>query len=264
MRSQEDAGSSIAVIADIHGNIWALDAVLADIRRRGISRIVNLGDSVYGSLDPRGTADRLMETEIPSLRGNQDRIVYAPPEPVRGSADHAFVTRELKAEHLEWLRSQPPTLIAGEVFCCHGTPGSDETCLIEEVTAHGVRLRQPEAVLRLLDGVAQPVVACGHSHVPHAVWLPTGQLVVNPGSVGLPAYDHDEPHPHVMEAGSPHARYAVLTREPAGWKVEHVAVPYPWEEAAAVARRNGRPDRARWIETGRAYLDNLGIRRYIA
>lgn len=242
----------IAVLADIHGNTWALDAVLADIERRGADRIVNLGDSVYGSLDPHGTADRLMKAAIPSLCGNQDRIVYAPPEAVLGSADQGFVTRELKEEHLDWLCRQPPTLTFDEVFCCHGTPGSDETYLIEEVTPHGVRLREPGAILGLLDGVTQPVVVCGHSHVPHAVWLPTGQLVVNPGSVGIPAYDHDDPYRHVMEAGSPHARYALLTREPAGWKVEHVAVPYPWEQAAAAARRNGRPDRARWIESGRA------------
>jgi hypothetical protein len=54
-----------------------------------------------------------------------------------------------------------------------------------------------------------------------------------------------------MEAGSPHARYAVLTRQPSGWAIEHVALAYAWSQAADVARRNGRPDRARWIETGR-------------
>ncbi|HVR98491.1 MAG TPA: metallophosphoesterase family protein [Thermoanaerobaculia bacterium] len=243
---------AFAVIADVHGNTWALQAVLADIARRGIQQTVNLGDSVYGSLDPRGTADRLMQEGIPSLCGNQDRIVYAPPAAVMGSADHDFVTRELTEAHLDWLRGQPPTSTFGEVFCCHGTPASDETYLLEEVTPYGVRLRDPRAILELLDGVTQPVVVCGHSHVPHAVRLPSGQLVVNPGSVGIPAYDHDEPYPHVMEAGSPHARYAVLRQEPGGWQVEHVAVPYPWGEAAAVARRNGREDRARWIATGRA------------
>ena len=81
-----------------------------------------------------------------------------------------------------------------------------------------------------------------------------GRLVINPGSVGLPAYDHDVPWPHVMEAGSPHARYALLTRGAEGWQIDQVLVPYPWEEAAAQARRNGRPDWGEWIATGRYEL----------
>jgi hypothetical protein len=61
-----------------------------------------------------------------------------------------------------------------------------------------------------------------------------------------------------MEAGSPHARYAVVTPSCGDWSVEMVALRYPWSEAAAVARANGRDDRARWIETGRASLDIAG------
>jgi hypothetical protein len=75
---------------------------------------------------------------------------------------------------------------------------------------------------------------------------------VNPGSVGLPAYAAALPYPHAMEAGSPHARYAILTTHASGYAVEHVALPYPWDAAAAAARRNGRPDWAAWLETGRA------------
>jgi hypothetical protein len=55
-------------------------------------------------------------------------------------------------------------------------------------------------------------------------------------------------------AGSPHAGYALLTRETEGWHIEQILVPYPWKEAAARARRNGRQDWAEWIETGRARL----------
>ncbi|MEM6825716.1 MAG: metallophosphoesterase family protein, partial [Pseudomonadota bacterium] len=57
----------IAVISDIHGNSAALDAVLSDIERRGISRIVNLGDTISGPLDPKGTAARLLEANIPTV-----------------------------------------------------------------------------------------------------------------------------------------------------------------------------------------------------
>lgn len=244
----------LAVIADIHGNSWALDAVLADIDRRGVTQIVNLGDCAYGSLDPAGTLDRLIARGIPTVSGNQDRIVHAPPPGVRGSADHTFVMERLSDGHVAWLQALPATLTLDELFCCHGTPASDEAYLLEEVTPQTVRLRDDAALSALLGGIAQPVVVCGHSHVPHVVTLSDGRLIVNPGSVGVSAYCHDVPYPHVMEAGSPHARYAILRRDAAGWGVELIAVPYAWSTAASVARHNGRPDRATWIATGRATL----------
>jgi predicted phosphodiesterase len=243
---------TIAVIADVHGNTWALDAVLGDIGRRGIERIVNLGDCVYGSLDPAGTAERLMDARIVSVAGNQDRDVFAPTDEVRRSADHRFITSRLSAAQVDWLRGLPPTRVVDDILLCHGTPQSDQTYLLETVTAQGVFLSDTATIMTHLDDAPQKLVLCGHSHVPRMVWLPDGRLIVNPGSVGVSAYEHDVPYPHVMEAGSPHARYAVLTHWPQGWMVEQVAVPYAWDAAAAVARRNGRADRARWIETGRA------------
>ena len=140
------------------------------------------------------------------------------------------------------------------MFCCHGTPASDTQELIERITAGRVDLADAETITGRLNGVRHPVVLCGHKHVPRAVWLPSGQLVVNPGSVGLPAYWHDEPVLHVVEAGSPHARYAILTKTAAGWGVEHVALAYPWGAAADAARRSGRDDRAGFISTGRAVI----------
>jgi putative phosphoesterase len=203
----------IAVIADIHGNTWALDAVLADIKRREITRIVNLGDCVYGSLDPAGTLERLMGANMISIAGNQDREVFDESEQVRSSRDHQFVTGQLSAEQLTWLEQLPSTQVVEDVFLCHGTPASDMIYLLEHVTEHGVALRDSATIMAYLRDVRQPVVVCGHSHIPRTVWLPDGRLVVNPGSVGIPAYDEDLPYPHVMEAGSPHARYAVLTRQ---------------------------------------------------
>jgi predicted phosphodiesterase len=243
--------NQIALIADVHGNIHALEAVLRDIQRRQIATIINLGDSLHGLLNPLETANRLMALNIVSLRGNEDRIIVEPDERERSGKDYAFLMSQLGENQVNWLRDMPKTYILGDVFCCHGTPQHDQTYLLEEVTPHGVFLRNNAAIQAHLQGIAQPVIACAHSHIARLVYLPDGRLVVNPGSVGLPAYDDDLPYPHNMEAGSPHARYAILSHDSAGWSVEFVALAYPWHIPAELARQRGRPDRARWIETGR-------------
>lgn len=71
--------SDIAIIAAIHGNSGARDAILADIARRSLATIVNLGDSLFGPLAPAETADRLINQGILSIRGNQDRVLLSPP-----------------------------------------------------------------------------------------------------------------------------------------------------------------------------------------
>jgi diadenosine tetraphosphatase ApaH/serine/threonine PP2A family protein phosphatase len=193
-----------------------------------------------------------MGGNIISIAGNQDRQIFDESEQERSSRDHHFVTGQLNAAQLDWLERLPATQIVGDLFLCHGTPASDLSYLLEHVTEHGVGLRDSAAIMADLANVGQPAVVCGHSHVPRTVWLPDGRLVVNPGAVGVPAYQDNLPYPHAMEAGSPHTRYAVLTRQGGGWAIEHVALPYAWDVAADVARKNGREDRARWIATGRA------------
>ncbi len=228
----------LAAIADTHGNSWALKAVLDDIGARGITDIVNLGDSADADMDPGGTISLLMKHDVPSIAGNYE-------------THHAG---QLTSDQEQWLASLPKTLDLDGVFCCHGTPSSDTQELIEQITPGRVELAPDDLILSRLNGVAHELVLCAHKHVPRAVRLSSGQLVVNPGSVGLPAYWNDEPVLHVVEAGSPHARYAVLTQRSEAWSVEHVAVPYPWNLAAGCARASGREDRAAFIETGRASI----------
>lgn len=243
---------TIAVIADIHGNRWALEAVLADIDRRNITRIVNLGDSLLGPLDPVGTADLLIARNIPSIRGNDDRVLFAPPK--QPSASQIFTRERLTEQHLVWLRSLPTTaVLAEEIFLCHGTSTSDETYLLEEVSGYETTLRSSAYIRLLIADVTQPVVLCGHSHLARTVYLPDGTLIVNPGSVGLPAYTDEG---YAIAAGSPHARYVLLSKTWRGWLVEHVVLPYDWEQAASSARSNHRSDWADWIATGRANVKN--------
>src|ERR1700716_2336521 len=97
-----------AAIADVHGNCLALEAVLADIAAIGIEDVVNLGDHVSGPLEPRRTADLLMQRGFASVRGDQDRrLVDLGPAGASARFDH----KQLDRNHLDWLASLPPTLV---------------------------------------------------------------------------------------------------------------------------------------------------------
>jgi putative phosphoesterase len=235
----------VAFIADIHGNVWALDAVLADIRRRGIETVFNLGDSLYGPLQPKATADRLQTAGIPSLCGNQDRVLLDPPRR-EAHPTLLYTLSGLDSADFDWLRHQPRTIEHNVFFLCHGTPSADDVYLTEAVHESSIGLRRPAEIQDLVASVSQRVVLCGHSHIPRVLELPGGKLIVNPGSVGLPAYSDELPFPHRMETGSPHARYAVIE----GASVDLIAVPYQWQRAVVSARENGREDWAVALETG--------------
>ena len=215
--------------------------------------MLNLGDCLYGPLDPRGTAELLIARDIPTVRGNEDRLIVAPPGEAGGCPTLSFVLSRLDAEHLRWLESLPPTRATDDrLLLCHGSPRDDTEYLLFEVTPEGRRRREPEQVQALLPPAGEALVLCGHDHLQRTVALPDGRLVVNPGSVGLPAYADDQPQPHAMEAGTPHARCSLLRPARDAWEVEHLRIDYDWSAAAFAAERNGRPDWAHALRTGRA------------
>jgi predicted phosphodiesterase len=241
----------IALISDAHGNAWALEAVLEDIGGRGVERILDLGDVAQGSLRPAETIALLRRHGVESVRGNTDRMLLAPAPGYE--ADHELARATLSAEDWAWLAAQPPTRSVGGVFLCHGTPLCDTAPLLETVRPEGGRLAtEAEITARLAGAEGAALVACGHTHAARLVLLAGGRACVNPGSVGLQAFQDDDPFPHATQAGSPHARYAIVERRGATWRVEHLAVPYDWESAARLAHERGRADRAGWLRTGRA------------
>lgn len=239
----------IAIISDVHGNTWALEAVLEDIERRGCDTIINAGDCVFGPLDPGGTAAILANLDIPTVRGNQDRALTAD---ATGNPTLAFVQKELTRDQVAWFGFLDETRRVGEIFMFHGTPASDEQYLLEEESSGRNAIAADGRIRERLGECSDRVVVCGHTHVPRVVQLDRGPLCVNPGSVGLPAYAVGGDNPHVMESGSPHARYAILERSETGWKVAQVCVDYDYRTAARYAGLNDRPDWAEWIKTGRA------------
>ncbi len=247
----------VAVIADVHGNRWALEAVLDDIDKKGIQRIVNLGDSLYGPLDPAGTADLLMERDILSIKGNQDRGLIKPPLNIAGNPTLKFNLKELKAGHLQWLREMPFSAVVEEkIYLCHGTPAGDSEYMLERVTPNGVTLESNPNIIKTISDVEQPIVCCGHTHIPRSLYMENGKFVINPGSVGLQAYTDDLPHEHVMESGNPLAKYSIVSIDSTGLlkQIQHIEVVYDWKQASVTAKANGREDWSRWLMTGRNQL----------
>jgi predicted phosphodiesterase len=238
----------IAVIADVHGNADALEVVLDDIARRGISTIVNLGDNANGPLDPMRAVQRLRDCGAIHVRGNGDRMTGEGGATARKSA--VFARERLSEDHLRWLR-ELPTCVRGEGwFAFHATPINDEEYFLENV-ANGKTVLASDAEIsaRLGDG-SDRLILCGHTHLPRLVCLPDGRTILNPGSVGLPAYTDDTPSPHVVEVGSPHARYAIARRLNHEWQIDFHALVYDWARTAARARAAGWLAWADYVETG--------------
>jgi putative phosphoesterase len=240
----------IAAISDIHGNLGALDAVLADIGRRGVDLIINLGDMLSGPLLPRETADRLMALEFPTIRGNHERQLLAADLAGMGLSDR-YAAETITPPQREWLAALPATLrVADDIFLFHATPASDVECFLENIRDGELIPAPLAAIEERAKTCAASLMLCGHTHIPRVAYLTTGQVIVNPGSVGIQAYEGHHPVPHIVELGSPHARYAIAECAPGGWTVELIAVPYDWAAAARIADRHDRPDWVRPLCTG--------------
>lgn len=186
-----------ALISDIHANLTALDAVLADIDAAGIRELYCLGDIVGYGPDPSGAIHRVCERGIPTVRGNYDDGVgfrrggcgcfYATPEDkADGAASYAFTDGAITAEDRAWLSSLPEQrwleVEGRRVLLCHGSPRKINEYLMPD---------RPDAQLvRLAENAEADVVCCGHVHVPYHRQLAGGDgralHYVNAGSVGRP------------------------------------------------------------------------------
>jgi putative phosphoesterase len=169
----------VAAISDIHGNLPALEAVLADIEREGVDEIVVAGDSVSGPW-PAEVFDLLDSIGARIVRGNADR---AEEVMAHSSELGAWNADRLGASRVAMVTAWPLTLELaveglGDVLLCHSTPTSD--------TPIYTRLTPDRELVELLGDVAADVLVCGHTHMQYDRRLTTGLRVANPGSVGMP------------------------------------------------------------------------------
>lgn len=241
----------LAVVADIHGNLPALDAIVDDMGRRNVDAVINLGDCVSGPLWPRETLARLQSLKWPTVRGNHDRAVGEGPRDRLGGSD-GFAFDALEPAGRAWLRDLPSAYgrHAG-IRAFHACPDNDNAYLLEN--QHGSMLvpSRPETIAKRLGRTEAALVLTAHSHLPRLVQLPDGPWILNPGSVGCPAYDDDSTDPpHSSEVGSPSARYAIVERASSGPLVALLSIPYDHAAAAARADSNGRSDWGHALRTG--------------
>ncbi|MEM6383368.1 MAG: metallophosphoesterase family protein [Pseudomonadota bacterium] len=243
----------LALIADIHGNSWALEAVLDDVARQRTDLTINLGDVFSGPLDAAGTFRLLQPLGLPTVRGNHDR--YLIEQRVDDMAPSDRVAFEmLPNEAIAWLTTLPQTSrpIDG-VYACHATPRLDDRYWMERVEPNGlVRKATHQEVEAELneDALAADLVVCAHTHLHGVRRLANGALLVNPGSVGCPAYDDTMPYPHHMESGFPQACYAIVERRSSGWQASFRLVVYDSRPAIRSAQSHGRLEWATGLRTG--------------
>lgn len=230
----------VAALYDVHGNLPALEAALADVEREQVDAILVGGDVCSGPM-PAETLERLLSlgAYVRFIRGNADRVVdFAGVDPARREG-RRWVAEQLGEDRLRFLAGFNLDAVLdvdglGEVRFCHGAPGSDE----ETIT----RLTPPDRLARLLAGVDERVVVCGHTHMQFDRRL--GDLrIANAGSVGLP-YEA-EPGAYWLLAG-PELSFR-RTEYDVEAAVAHIrATAYPYAEETArelLAAEPSRPER---------------------
>jgi predicted phosphodiesterase len=218
----------LALLYDVHGNLPALEAVIADARTRGADRWLLGGDYTLFGPEPEATLARLRElTPAIWLRGNGERWTAHPGEAPDNEVVPAAIAacREALGDAVaRELGALPEQTVEEQTRYVHASPVSDVRSFLPEPDED-----EPE----LLEGVAEPRLVFGHTHLPfRRTSAVDGIELLNPGSVGLP-YDGDR-----------RAAYALV--HPEG-RIEHLRVPY--DHAVAAARMRERWRGAAWADT---------------
>lgn len=218
---------TITIFSDIHANLPALQAVLADMDRRSAPNIYCLGDLVGYGVQPNEVIECIRHRNIPTIMGNYDQGVgnnsddcgcaYTNPvsealgkRSIAWSNEH---TTEANKAHLRSLVFQIPlTLGELKVLLVHGSPRKINEYLFEE--------RPEKSMERLLDQAGVDVLVCGHTHKPYHRILSSGRHVVNTGSVGKP------------KDGDPRTGYVMMSAEGRDLSVSFIRMEYDIEAAA--------------------------------
>jgi predicted phosphodiesterase len=224
----------IAVLADVHGNLYAFEAALAHVRGQGVDQVVLLGDLTVGSPDAAACWQLARSLECPSIWGNHERYVAyygtAEADPRWQGEQYApvaWAVSQLSPVERRAMRALPycyRTPDAPDVLFCHASMRSDR----DTVAAH----TPGDRLCEMYPHVTESFIVRGHNHLGQVRFW-DGHTVVTVGSVGLPLDSY------------PTAQYLMLEHEGGGWQITHHSVPYDVDAAVR-----------RFEETG--YLDAVG------
>lgn len=216
-----------AIISDTHGNAFALEAVLSEIRGAAPDLIINLGDQIEGSADPARAAQVQAALKATEVRGNNEEKLW--PGGRRNPLSlqiGAWLDTQVPASTRQRLAALPLTARLDGLLACHGTPEStwDSLLWVWQFDTEGqggfYRARDPRELWSMVEPWQAEVVVCGHTHRAGATRI-RDTLVVNAGAVS----DQVD--------GDPRARWTLLERRAGRWSVEFCAVPYDIEAAIA-------------------------------
>ena len=224
----------LALLYDVHGNLPALEAVLADAGTAGAERYLLGGDYALFGAWPREVVERLRELDADWIRGNVDRWTASPEDAPEHVRDAVAACRRLMGDELATeLGALPETHSSGGTLYCHASPVSDMRSFMPEPADEDAEL---------LLGVQAERVVFGHTHLPFRRHSAGGIELVNPGSVGLP-FDGDH-----------RAAYALVRDD---GEVEHRRAAYDHEASARAVRE-------RLGEAGEAPARRLELARFDA
>ncbi len=217
----------IAILADIHGNVPALEAVIDDLAGRAVDEVLVGGDLVGRGPEGSRVVKRVRELGWPAIGGNHEDYLLAfrhhdvPDEwlHTREWAAARWMAAELDDDDVAWIEGLPFSIGRPDLRLVHGTPETNREGIgpwtgDDEVAGH-------------LDGVDEPVLVCGHTHRPLIVESDAG-LVVNVGAVGLPFNRDHRAQYAIFSAGGRH-----------GWRVELCQVAYDLERIYEIYESSG-------------------------
>ena len=236
----------IAFISDIHGNIPALDLVLADIEQKGADQIICLGDVASLGPQPKEVVGRLQELKISCIMGNHDNYLLNPhltEEHIPWLRTNELWCRtKLSESDLDFLSSFQPTLKLHldpktSILCYHGSPRSNEEFLYPTISSKDLS--------QIFSGYNEEILIGGHTHV-QLTRQHKGQLLVNPGSVGMP-------FEFPIIGGNMHAlrwaEYAMIESTKTGFSVQLYRLPYDFDFLERISHSSGMPDVELWLSS---------------